>query len=565
MKLHFRNSHALAYLPLIAIALLASRLSAENVITLGYGEGQPGDNDVHVIVTASNDVPIHGYSLALTYPSEALQCTSISTVGTHIDARVAPDFSAADVKQPGVGVLGVIFSYSESGQIALKELPALEAGSYQRIIARITFNVKATAPGGIFPLELRDGIGTPASFNRFTTKGTSIAPRLVNGSFRVSGGNSITLEKKIAVAGATPSLPMFAFLQHPEGVSGFQIAFTYEKKALTLPDLKQDEPGLQNATYNGTVLGFEIGDKIEVFSFDVDPNYTTKLARASLAVLFELRTFTGLKLPASTASPPDQSVAKYSFRVEAEADDEKQWQDITLEDLNVPGFVDNRLIVEDRSLDPTLNHGKIYFSQGSLVGRIVDSDTKLGVEGVKVVTEPDGFTATTAAGGQFRLDNIIPGKYTLLVSKTTNPATYYKIRHFQTETGGDIIVEGSSKDSSVGTLPIYPIPKGTGPVIKKPFLRARVNSDNKVDLSDGVALLLYLFRGGSTPGCLLASDTNDDNKLDISDAVFLLNYLFTGGSRPSDPFSTTPGDAGCADDLTPGGNLGCATSSCVGG
>ncbi len=560
-----RHPHPLVLSPLLSLAVITaiftSRLSAENVITVGYGEGKPGDNNIHVMITASNDLPIHGYSLALTYASDALQLRAINTAGTYVGAEVEPDFSEANLSQPGVGVLGVIFSFSESGNIELKELPALPAGSYPRIIARLTFNVKATALGGTYPLELRDGIGTPASFNRFTRRGTSITPRLVSGNFRIEGGNSITLQKKLALPGSPATIPVLALLQHPEAISGFQIAFSYEKSALTLPDLNPNEPGVQNATYTGTSLDLALGDKVEAYSFDVDMNYTPKLARASLAVLFELTRFTGLKLAASTANPPSQSVAQYTFQAEAAADDERQWQDLTLEDLNLPGFIDNRIIVDDRSLDPSLNHGKIYFSLGNLVGRIVDSETKLDVPGVTVITEPDGYTTTTDASGQFRFDNMIPGRQTLLVAKTTSPATYYKLRHFQTETGGDIVVEGLNKVSSVGTLPIYPI--AATPLNR--FLRGRVNEDNKVDLSDSVTLLRHLFQGGAEPPCQLAADTNDDNKLDISDGVFLLAYLFTGGRLPPEPFAPLAGTSGCGDDPTPGGTLGCKVSSCFGG
>ncbi len=552
-------------LPLSLLMLLgspATALRAGNVITMGYGEGAPGDTDIHVVVTATNDTPIHGYSLAFTYPAEALTCTEITLTGTHVLTEVGPEFIAPTFdNQLGIGLLGVIFAFDNPESI--RELSPSQEGAFPRIIARITFSVKSDAPGGVYPLKLKDGIGTPASFNHFTSRGTSVAPRLIDGNFTVFGGNVLTLEKKLAFPGATPSLPIFAYVQHPEPLAGFQIAFTYEKAALTLPDLdaRQEAPGIQNGTYNTTSLGFELGaNKIEVFNFDIDSNFSATHSRAICAVLFDfLQPYDGQTLSPSTTSPPSQSIMKYTFQVEAAANAQKEWQDILLHQSNIPGLVDNRLIIGDRSLDPRLVHGKVYFSTGNLTGKIIDSATSTPVPGVKVVTDPDGFQATTDGGGNFRMTDVYPGQYTLLVSKVMQRPSYYSIRHFVTETGGDIVVTGKGLDNSVGSLPIYAIPTGGGTMLK-PFLRAHVNADSRVDLSDAVFLLQWLFRGGEEPDCFQAADTNDDNRADLSDAVFLLNHLFAGGPQPAAPFSGT--NTGCGPDPTPGGALDCQVSSC---
>jgi hypothetical protein len=72
---------------------------------------------------------------------------------------------------------------------------------------------------------------------------------------------------------------------------------------------------------------------------------------------------------------------------------------------------------------------------------------------------------------------------------------------------------------------------------------ADANQDARVDLSDAVALLGYLFLGsprvfacgdGSlrSEGNLVLLDTNGDARVDLADAVHLLNHLFLGGSPP---------------------------------
>jgi hypothetical protein len=532
----------------LSVAWAFSGLHAENVITMGYGEGAPGSHGIEVIVTATNDAAIHGYSLAFTYPTEALSLAGISLLGTHIMGGanpLDPEFVAPSLDNTlGVGVLGVIFDFTEP--VALKELPPTAQGGYPRILARLIFDVKSTAKGGIYPLQLKDGIGRPANFNRFTRAGTSIKPHLENGRFVVTSlGNVLTLDEKRAFAGATSNLPIFASVQHSDDLAGFQVAITYDKQAVTLT----------GATFSGTDLGFELTpSQIEAYNFDIDLNFSATQGRAATAVLFDFAPpFDGQVLRAPSVPNTPQRIMKYSWNVGATADDAKEWQDLRLDDADIPGAIDNRFIIGDASLSPIRNHGKIYFSDGNLTGTVIDTDTLRGVGGVQVSTDPDGFKATTQVNGNFRFDAIIPGTYTLILTRQD----YYTNRLSKTEAGAEITVAGKGADASVGRIPMYRIPSSVG---TKKFLRGYVNVDAKVDLSDSVTILLYLFQGSNRPGCLLAADTNDDNRLDLSDAVYMLNYLFGGKAPPPPPFSTTR--TNCGLDPTPGGVLDCQEFNC---
>ena len=66
------------------------------------------------------------------------------------------------------------------------------------------------------------------------------------------------------------------------------------------------------------------------------------------------------------------------------------------------------------------------------------------------------------------------------------------------------------------------------------------NSDSSIDISDGLALLGYLFSGNRTVPCaddggniraggIQLSDFNGDGSLDLSDAISTLRWLFLGG------------------------------------
>ena len=59
------------------------------------------------------------------------------------------------------------------------------------------------------------------------------------------------------------------------------------------------------------------------------------------------------------------------------------------------------------------------------------------------------------------------------------------------------------------------------------------NLDTKVNVSDAVYLINYVFSGGNEPQPVKAcGDVNSDEKVNVSDAVYLINYVFSGGNPP---------------------------------
>jgi hypothetical protein len=81
-------------------------------------------------------------------------------------------------------------------------------------------------------------------------------------------------------------------------------------------------------------------------------------------------------------------------------------------------------------------------------------------------------------------------------------------------------------------------------VAAAPFVRGEVNQDGRVDISDPVCVLLYLFLEERTPACLDAADVDDSGTIDITDAVRTFGYLFAGGPMPVAPYPT------CGPDVT---------------
>lgn len=102
--------------------------------------------------------------------------------------------------------------------------------------------------------------------------------------------------------------------------------------------------------------------------------------------------------------------------------------------------------------------------------------------------------------------------------------------------------------------------RGTfGPVWKlvtlaTPFRRGDANASGRIDLSDAVFILNFLFSGGSEPRCTRSADVNGSNVLDITDPIFLLSFLFLGGPSPPEPHES------CGVDPD-GDKLGCRSFS----
>ena len=68
------------------------------------------------------------------------------------------------------------------------------------------------------------------------------------------------------------------------------------------------------------------------------------------------------------------------------------------------------------------------------------------------------------------------------------------------------------------------------------FRRGDCNDDGKVDLSDAVCILNWIFAGEAAPRCVAATNTNGDDATNLSDAIYLLNILFSGGPSSVAPF-----------------------------
>ena len=68
------------------------------------------------------------------------------------------------------------------------------------------------------------------------------------------------------------------------------------------------------------------------------------------------------------------------------------------------------------------------------------------------------------------------------------------------------------------------------------FRRGDANSNDVVDISDGISLLNHLFLGALQPPCLASADVDASGDLNLTDGIYLFSVLFLGGNPPPAPY-----------------------------
>lgn len=61
-----------------------------------------------------------------------------------------------------------------------------------------------------------------------------------------------------------------------------------------------------------------------------------------------------------------------------------------------------------------------------------------------------------------------------------------------------------------------------------------VTGEGKVNISDVVTIVNYIFMGSDILVPIQAADANCDSSVNVADAVYITNYIFMGGSSPCD-------------------------------
>jgi hypothetical protein len=93
-----------------------------------------------------------------------------------------------------------------------------------------------------------------------------------------------------------------------------------------------------------------------------------------------------------------------------------------------------------------------------------------------------------------------------------------------------------------------------------PFVRGDANIDERIDISDPISILNFLFGGRDRPhDCKNAMDADDDGDVSITDAIRVLVHLFQGAEPLPEPYPSCGLDPAPPEDPQ---NLGCLEFGC---
>ncbi len=93
--------------------------------------------------------------------------------------------------------------------------------------------------------------------------------------------------------------------------------------------------------------------------------------------------------------------------------------------------------------------------------------------------------------------------------------------------------------------------QSNGPPPEPRFHRGDADGNARVEITDPVQTLNWLFRVSAPLACEDAADANDDGKIDLTDPISTLNWLFLEGVEPAPPGALRCGEDPSTDDLKP--------------
>ena len=164
-----------------------------------------------------------------------------------------------------------------------------------------------------------------------------------------------------------------------------------------------------------------------------------------------------------------------------------------------------------------------------------------------------GGTAIVIAGGPFAGSR--PGDVTVRIGGS--PLASLAVEGEATITGSTPPGEPGPADVRV-TTPFGEVTVTAGfhyeTVAVARFIRGDCTGEGGINITDGVALLNFLFMGGAAPPCREACNMDDGNDLNISDGIAVLNFLFLGGPGPAPPYPA------CGPDVSASGGAPCEFS-----
>jgi len=327
-----------------ALSLAGAPAVALDRLAMPEVDATPGDRVV-LPIEASNDLPIHGFTIAISWDGAPADLESLGIEGTDVSA-LEPEFVEAIIDPSRrAAILAVIIELAPP--FRLREIGAAES---LRPIAAARFALHPRATPGRHPIRFAEGIriggaGVPVG-NIFSNEGRSIAPAIEDGAFAIENPNKLRLgEVEIRAGGRGDCI---ARATHPDPLQGYEIAIVFPSGPLTLESIGVDGLDVERLVgRRGADGGIEF----------VHPRITDPLLPGigwgGIGVQFDaLEPFAGQTLRGGE----DQSIARFRFRV---SDDAEPGARLAIEPRDGYGSppLDNAFLIDGRAQLPDLAGG----------------------------------------------------------------------------------------------------------------------------------------------------------------------------------------------------------------
>ncbi|MBI4584721.1 MAG: PKD domain-containing protein [Planctomycetes bacterium] len=216
-------------------------------------------------------------------------------------------------------------------------------------------------------------------------------------------------------------------------------------------------------------------------------------------------------------------------------------------DISVSAVGSKLGLMVREDLDPGSRHAAILLQRGfndftlRWLVRKTSGETTSSMTAATVPVPPDAWLRIERKGDQISGSFSTDGKIWSPLGEETLPG----LSQFGVAAAGKEPLSGvrfTPFQARVELLDIEPC----GPPEPR-FLRGDSNADGKVDISDPIVTLGFLFLGNPVLlACRDAADANDDGMVDMSDAIWTLTFKFLGAVE-----IPAPGPDSCGVDPTP--------------
>ena len=364
----------------VASFLLAISISihAENSVIVESAAADPGQSDVTVNVSITNDVVVHAVSLSLRYDSVNL---SLQGVEPGPATATAPFFNYKSNLAESSITVGSVLSFVDSQNVFQSGELAPTDNTAPHVVAVLRFNVSSTAPTGLAAISPTQGLGTPPISNEFSIAGEPVFPNMfTSGGVVVNNLYRLRLQNVDVVPGKPFSAA--AEIQTPDPISGGAFAYTFDNSAFSF----NDASFLETEAHQD--LGEQLHDPnattIEFFQVENESDFAPGLDRATVGFVNDFNP----PFEDQTISPTvgDEWTSVIHFAMSSLNSDPTivgTTQPLTLTNANAAQSVDNHFIVGQTSVLPDFFHGLVTFVETIPFTRgLTNSDSRVDISDI---------------------------------------------------------------------------------------------------------------------------------------------------------------------------------------